>query len=439
MTKKLKDLFNNQSFCAIPFVSLMINTDTTVRYCCMVKGSHNKLKNENNNFYSCKDNFVRDAWNSSDLKSIRINMLNDNKIEGCKVCYLQEESGRTSNRQHANQEWSSRLGESQLENIIDQALENEGHIFDDLVYLDLRLGNLCNLKCRMCNPWNSSQIAKEHIELNEKDSDYASVWKKTFGRFPLTVMEDQVWFDHNIMWDQIISLIPKLKKVYMTGGEPTLIKNNFKFMQKCIEANRSDLLLFFNTNCTNLNKNWLEIIGKFKEIKINASIDGIGIVNEYIRSPSDWSAISNNVEQLVKIPSVHLGITPTVQVYNIFNIVDILQWVEYLNNKYNKNIFIDFLINIHPHHLNIDILPDDLRKQALDEILNFKETKMGYHPEATMNSLQGIIGLLQKPRNINWSEEVQRFKIYTESLDRERSQNLEDVDQRLYFWMNNVR
>jgi organic radical activating enzyme len=102
----------------------------------------------------------------------------------------------------------------------------------------------------MCNPWNSSQIFKEHLDIAETDTGYTDVWKKTFGTFPINVMDDQQWFDHDIMWDQVISLIPNLKKVYMTGGEPTLIKNNFKFMKSCIEQGRKDIVLFFNTNCT---------------------------------------------------------------------------------------------------------------------------------------------------------------------------------------------
>jgi glutamate-1-semialdehyde 2,1-aminomutase len=111
-------------------------------------------------------------------------------------------------------------------------------------------------------------------------------------------MDDQQWFDHDIMWDQVISLIPTLKKVYMTGGEPTLIKNNFKFMKKCIDEGRTDIVLFFNTNCTNINKQFLELISQFKQVNINASMDGIGIVNEYIRAPSDWKQISENIEKL---------------------------------------------------------------------------------------------------------------------------------------------
>jgi MoaA/NifB/PqqE/SkfB family radical SAM enzyme len=356
-------------------------------------------------------------------------MIDGNKIEGCTVCYDQESNGRTSNREHANREWSWRLGQEHMNDLITQAIDNNGHLDSDPVYLDLRLGNLCNLKCRMCNPWNSSQIVKEHVELAEKNSEYNEVWRKTFGKFPITVMDDQQWFDHDILWDQVISLIPTLKKVYMTGGEPTLIKNNFKFMQRCIDEDRTDIVLFFNTNCTNINKKFLELIAQFKQVNINASMDGIGIINEYIRAPSDWKQISENIEKLAQMPNVNLGITPTIQVYNVFDIVNILDWVDVLNTRYDKKIFIDFLVNHHPHHLAVRILNDELRKTALDMIMSY--TNEVRHTPQTRNSLKGIIGLLQQPRVDDWEEQLRRFKVYTLALDVEREQSIINIDQRL--------
>jgi pyruvate-formate lyase-activating enzyme len=393
----------------------------------MVKGAYNKIKKPDGTFYTCQDNFISEAWNSQDMKDIRLAMIEGKRIEGCSVCYDQEANGRTSNRQHSIQEWNWRLGREHLNRLVAEAVENNGHLDSDPVYLDLRLGNLCNLKCRMCNPWNSSQIVKEHENL-AKNAEYSEVWRKTFGKFPLTVMDDQQWFDHDIMWDQVISLIPTLKKVYMTGGEPTLIKNNFKFMKKCIEQGRKDIVLFFNTNCTNVNKQFLELISKFDQVNINASMDGIGIVNEYIRAPSDWKQISENIEKLAQMPNVNLGVTPTIQVYNVFDIVNMLEWVEGLNKKYNKQIFIDFLVNHHPHHLSVRILDDAMRKTALDMIRAYDVSS---HLPQTVNSLNGIIGLLQQPRIGDWAEQITRFKTYTLALDQERNQSISGIDSRL--------
>jgi sulfatase maturation enzyme AslB (radical SAM superfamily) len=398
----------------------------------MVKGSANKLKKEDGKFFTIQDQFIKDAWNSKDMRDIRTTMLDGDRVTGCSTCYLQEENGRGSNRIHANKEWEWRLGEEELLRRVRYAKINGGVVNTDVVYLDLRLGNLCNLKCRMCNPWNSSQIAKEHSDLTANDPAYGKVWRQTFGKFPEKVMQDQEWFESDVLWDQVIALIPSLKKVYMTGGEPTLIEHNFKFMQACIDQGRTDIQLFFNTNCTNINKKFLDLVSQYDSIWINASIDGIGAVNEYIRAPSKWSMLGANVEKLAQLPNVKLGVTPTVQVYNVFNIVETLQWVDGLNKKYSTKIFVDLLINLHPHHLNVNILPDDLKQQALDLLTNYRDKTMPWDVhDLTRNSVNGIVGLLQQPHPEDWEEQIERLRTYTKSLDSARNQDVNTIDNRI--------
>ena len=419
------------TFCAIPFVSMVVNTDASLQPCCMMKRNTHRLKDDSGKNFNIRDK-LSDAWNCNEMKTIRNAMVSGKELEGCKVCYLQESSGRTSNRQFANDEWSNKLGDKELYNLIDQAVLKGGELDYSIAYLDLRLGNLCNLKCRMCSPFNSSQIAKEHVELEKKDEAYKIVWARTFGKFDPRINDVQEWFESPVLWDQVIDLIPSLKKVYMTGGEPTLIQNNFKFMEECLRRGRRDIVMFFNTNCTNVNRKFTNLIGQFGRVNINASIDGTGIVNDYIRSPSKWSQIKTNVETLAQMPNVVLGVTPTVQVYNIFNLVDTLKWVDELNRKYRKSIFVDFLINVHPTHLAVGILPDDIRHRVANDLIEYKNTHFNSRtPELTVNSVNGIIGLLQKPRAADWQEQIKRFKIYTESLDRERGQDINSLSPEL--------
>lgn len=421
----------SKTFCAIPFVSLVVSTDATIRPCCMIKAQYHQLKKDDGSKYTIKDN-LKDSWNSDEMRKMRLAMINGNQLEGCNVCYLQESSGRTSNREYANNEWFHKLGDQYFNQAVDQAIVNNGAIDYSIAYLDLRLGNLCNLKCRMCSPFNSSQIAKEHLDLEQRDPAYKIVWASTFGKFDPKFNDLQEWFDRDVLWDQVIDMIPKLHKVYMTGGEPTLIENNFKFMQECIDRGRKDIVLFFNTNCTNVNKKFTNLIAQFDKVNINASIDGIGEVNDYIRSPSRWSQISKNIEILAQMPNVHLGVTPTVQVYNVFNLVDTLKWVDELNKKYNTHIFVDFLINVHPKHLAVGILPDDIRHSVAADLIDYKNSYFYKKtPELTVNGVNGIIGLLQKERAVDWKEQLAKFKIYTQSLDRERNQSLTRISKEL--------
>jgi hypothetical protein len=156
-------------------------------------------------------------------------------------------------------------------------------------------------------------------------------------------------------------------------------------------------------------------------------------MNDYIRAPSKWSQVSANIEKLAQMPNVQLGITPTVQVYNAFDLVNILDWVDELNLKYKKYIFVDFLINVYPEFLKVDVITTDMMRQAADKLIEYKQNKLNKRsPELTVNSVNGIIGLLSNnDRTKDWKEQIERLRSYTNSLDRERDQDLQLVNEPL--------
>jgi len=115
----------------------------------------------------------------------------------------------------------------------------------------------------------------------------------------------------------------------------------------------------------------------------------------------------------------------------MFNIVDLIKWVEGLRTKYNKAVFIDFLINNHPYHLNTNIVPPPLRQEALDELLAYRDGTMGTHERMTLDSLNGLIGHLRSPQSPDSEQQMEHFRTYTTALDEERGQSLALVDQHL--------
>jgi len=428
---------NNKNFCVVPFVSTMVDTDTTIRYCCMANDNLNKLKKPDSlEFYTCKDNFIQDSWNSQDMRDIRKAMIQGEIVAGCAGCQADEANSIESSREKSITEWENTLGEQELDLRIQQAIDNDGIITEDIVYLDLRLGNWCNLKCRMCHPKYSKEIYVERPELIEKIevthnrfnfNKGKESWNRVLMEFSSDVMNDQHLFNDDIMWDQVVSLIPKLKKVYLSGGEPTLIEKNFQFMQSCIDQGRTDILLVFNTNGTNVTETLINLISQFDSVDLIVSIDGIGAVNDYIRSGSDWTQINANVELFAQMPNINLSITPTVQIYNTYNIVNILQWVEELNTRYNRQIFIDFLINKYPRHFDIEILPEHLRRLPLAAMLQYQENKIQLHPAMTATSLANVINLLQQEPAVDSYEQLKAFRLATMSMDVYRTQQLSDV------------
>ena len=96
------------TFCSIPFVSLVVNTDGAIRPCCMIKGQYHQLKKSDGTKYTVKDN-LSDAWNSDEMRKMRMAMINGDRLEGCNVCYLQEASGRTAIENMQTQNGSIKL------------------------------------------------------------------------------------------------------------------------------------------------------------------------------------------------------------------------------------------------------------------------------------------------------------------------------------------
>jgi glutamate-1-semialdehyde 2,1-aminomutase len=191
---------------------------------------------------------------------------------------------------------------------------------------------------------------------------------------------------------------------------------------------RKDIVLLLNTNCSNLTDKFLNILSKFDKVSINGSIDGFGELNDYIRYPSHWEKISANFEKLAQLPNIDLGMSPVVQVYNIFDIDKIIDYVFEVNKKYNRNIFIDFLIDTKPRNLDVKILPDVIRQEAKNKLelylqQNFNEDVHEY----TKNSTYAILNLLTEERLKTAELDLESFKSYTSILDKNRKQSFEEV------------
>jgi MoaA/NifB/PqqE/SkfB family radical SAM enzyme len=358
-------------------------------------------------------------------------MIDGKKLPNCQGCYKSEELGKTSTRQLMNTEWHRKLGSRGIRQRVMEALKNDYELPDSKpIYLDLRLGNLCNLKCRMCNPYNSTAIVKEHFDLIDSDFLYRMIYLRTYGDTADFLKKMPNWYESDFFWDQIIELIPNLKKVYLTGGEPTLIKQNYKFLEKIIEEGLNGKIeLFFSINVTNVTEKFLNLISKFEKVQINCSIDAIGKYNDYIRKNSNWDEVDTNFKKLCKIKNLKLFVTPTVQVYNVLNLIEILYYVENYRNKFEKNIEVDFLFLHYPEFLDITILNEKIKQICYDNLneykIKFNET---YNTTFfTRDSIDGLMNLLKSERHKKYKFLVPEFFRYTNSLDEKRNEKFIDV------------
>ena len=420
----------NKNLCVHPWVNLEVYNTGTYDFCCIAQRSH--LTGEQGEILQVEKHTPKEAWNAKSLRDIRKDMIDGKKLDICNNCWYQESIGKESYRIRHNKEWTQRLGKDEIERRIQYSKDNDYYIDTPPDYLDLRLGNICNLKCRMCNVWNSNQIEKEHHKLKTNNM-YADIWARQYDVNINTPPVPSDWVDAPDFWNHLNEYIPNLKKVYFTGGEPTLVQSNYSFMKEMVDQGFENKIdLFFNTNCTNIQPRWLETISKFRHVQINASIDGVGLVNDYIRSPSNWKSIYKNFIAMAQLPNVNMDISPVIQTYNIFDIGNILNLAQETSHKTGKIVDVDFLLCNKPYYLDTLNFDDDVRNLAFLKLQQWQDSWIYKKSPITKNSIDSYLTLLESERNSNWKQNMEDFWNMTEIHDKNRNQSFEKSIPELY-------
>jgi len=335
---------NNDTFCALPWMHVATTPGGSFRICCNSDNSNNKiLKDDGTPFKIYKDS-INDVLKSKTYSDIKRQMLAGEKPATCSRCFKQEEAGVESSRQVYNSIWGNKVN-----------IEDENQ---KILYLDLRLGNQCNLKCRMCNPYSSNQWVEDWETLYGNFSEEEKKW--------LTQMS---WQKNSNINKNLFELAHTVEEIYLTGGEPTLIKEQDLLLDYCIEHDLAkNIQLKYNTNLTHVPDALINKWTKFKKVLLNCSIDAYGDLNTYIRFPIKWNKIERNFEKIKKIENVKIDISITVQNYNILHLSNLLDWLLLVKQE---DTMIFFNILEEPKNLNIKCLPLELKKLSIERLKNY--------------------------------------------------------------------
>ena len=345
-TPALPDL-PHKNFCVMPFIHMATTTEGNCRLCCKVS-KFDTINKPDGTPYNVNVDSVDEIWHSAHYNEIRDRVLAEEQLPECKTCWREEEIFRSdwskykkdelpSKRRIENQKWLRREKT--------RLTDNWQTVVDDpkIRYFDIRLSNLCNLKCRMCWPHFSSQIAKEQ-------NQFAAAGLPTHYKN----YDVQEW-DTSLLWQGIENNLISLEEITFVGGEPTLHEEIYTLLDQLVETGQSkEIRLKYTTNLTNIQPKTLEYMRHFKNTIINGSIDGVGATNDYIRYPSDWKTIEKNIDRLIAVRRenfLSVTLTPVIQIYNVFNIHDLVQWyvTSWLNIYHkSKKYFV----------LNMDLLYD---------------------------------------------------------------------------------
>jgi len=370
-------------FCPLPWIHLAIRNNGDLRVCCQANQGEDKglLRKEDGTIYNAEYDSLDESRNSKKLKDIRKAMLNNKWHPDCIRCQREEESGIRSRFTYEEDLWAKVITVDNAKHLTNK--DGSINIEDiPLSYFDLRFGNKCNLKCRTCGPTDSSLWYEDQVQLWGDTYIDTPGEMKIFNHNGKYILENDIysWYKKDYFWDQLYKQIPTIKHVYMVGGEPLLIKEHYSFLEECIKQGHSkNITIEYNTNLVSIpNKVW-GIWKSFKNINIGASIDGTGLINEYIRFPSKWKTIESNLRKLDNVEgNFNIWIAHTVNVLNIYNLPDFLKWIIDQDFKNVGNTYqpIASLHPLHsPHFLNSFIIIINLMKL---EIKNLKIIYLTY-------------------------------------------------------------
>jgi organic radical activating enzyme len=373
--------------------------------------SSDKILKDDGSTYNLGVDKLDTIYNSNFYKNLRQKMLDGEYIPGCETCYSNEKYGRESRRLINNDLFSD-------QNFTDTQAELK------IQYLDIRLGNQCNLKCRMCSPANSSMIEEEFIQ------NPLPVLDRFYLKNEITVKD---WFETETFDDNVNPQISNLVTIYMTGGEPTLIKKNYDIMQRLIDTGQnSKVTLIINTNMTNTNYKFYDLIKRFNKVIIQMSIDAIGDLATYIRYPTEFKTVDKTINDLLSLGNnITLRAGPVIQVLNLNKLVDMFEYFESFNRKHKKQV-IDIRPGFvfMPEYNNIVYLPKEYKIECYRKVYMWMLEKCQYQSQQFKNTINALKGKCYED-----SLDVSKIKDFLEfntALDNIRNMSLENNNIELY-------
>ena len=139
------DKYIKSNICPLPWTSLEVGVNGGASPCCLYKGG----QVPNTKVYNTD---LRQIQKSKHMEDLREKFRNGERPDGCSNCWAEEDAGKTSKRMNSLYKMKNSLQ--------NWTPDSE----PTLKFIDFKLGNICNLKCRICGSWSSSKWAQEELD-----------------------------------------------------------------------------------------------------------------------------------------------------------------------------------------------------------------------------------------------------------------------------------
>jgi pyruvate-formate lyase-activating enzyme len=532
---------SESTFCRFAFGHINLRVDGKASLCCRALNN----VSDGTRDLSLHIETFDEIWNSAYMRDVRRRMVSGESVPACRGCYAVEQEGGLSLRQQANGPVFPTATFEEAARIV----HHEEGIVPRPSSLHFWLGNLCNLKCRMCSGVLSSQIAgdlvhskwsggpspsvtllprflhgvdyagfgtmQDHggrihrllaphqtglITLPSSENSMSSIeiagfaagslpctLVMTIGNMVLTrILNEQEWrFDvgfeatedfpssisiglrydesgtivgirdltlrgtpslgkphlpefvsrlpenpawyanRKVIFDEILAKPENLTFIDFAGGEPMLHEHLEGILRLLVERRLAkNIGLCFSTNGTVKSPKILPLLKEFRRVELQVSVDGVGALHEYIRYPSRWNAVLDNICRYNEELPGSILLQPTPQAYNFYGLVDLAKFCD--ASEFNM-ILNNVLYG--PRYLSFEILPQSVIDEGIQEWELYRRISVRPHMQSEIDR---IIGALRRPRPDDIEQLQDTFIRFTNDLDKSRNQSFSRANPRLF-------
>jgi sulfatase maturation enzyme AslB (radical SAM superfamily) len=402
-----------------PFTGLATREDGAVKICCRSQP-----------IGWIQDDSLENIWNNYQMRDARKKVLCGERPDVCKPCFDLEDQGVESLRQR---HIKNAIPESRI-NLYPNALDvlrDDYTMPFEFPTMEIKLNNLCNLKCRMCNPLDSTSWKDwdEVVPFYKKENNYlvptVERLVKTPGQYIGPFDDTDKW------WESFEKLLPHFRRVEFAGGEPLMDPQHYKILDM-LKPYAKNIEIKYATNGTTLGIKGGRTIHDywphFRSVAVNVSIDGIHDVYNYIRSNGDFNLVEQNIKEIQTIPNVSRVVGAfTAQAGNILQAAEC---IDYFLNKLGI-VFYSHRVS-YPTVLSAQVLPLALKAEAIKRLQEISTRIPSFdivkkHPileNITQQQIQDNINYLNaKDESHLWQE----FLNFNYALDITRKQSLLDA------------
>jgi len=367
-------------------------------------------------------------------------MLDGEKPSGCNYCWSIEDDGGLSDRYIKTQAVPTYR--------LYKWMKAERPLTTNPYMLEIAFDRICNLACAYCGPAFSTKWANDIKNYGPYEG------LLTDSRYTKSNDEDMIDQGENPYVEAFFKWLPTLERdlkwLRVTGGEPTMSPNFWRFLDRLKEGEfNRDLSINTNLVCKeDVLQRLLDTVGSNFRTVLHTSIESSLKQTEYIRDGFDGDVWMKNVITVLESPSYvvnRLNFTTSINNLGVWSMIDYLNMIKDLKIKYGQ-LRVELNCNfVHsPAFMRVQLIPIELRLEMVKEFTAWLDENRSLCHDTEIAHVERLIVNMSET-NVKWekhlSEEnaLKDLKSYVSQYDKRRNKNFrESLDQRFINWYDSI-